>query len=221
MINVKIELEFHLFADDRLDDSLLDAPPLEHGIFLPQDVATIRKYRHHTMTIECDARTTLEKVFNTIVAETENEGRSYVDEWSFFFVNAPERFRIGNPSAPFLDIAKKYLNLDKFQKVLAEIYVSFNAGTIYKEDGIRYYMHSREAGKHSLPHVHIEDAQHKYQASISLQNGELLAGVFPLRLLKKVQQKIEDDNDYFMNCWHQCTDGLEPDINHHYGYIDY
>ena len=48
------------------------------------------------------------------------------------------------------------MGVSECQKVNIEILLDSNAGTIYEGDGIRYYMYSREYGKHNFPHVHVD-----------------------------------------------------------------
>ena len=216
-----LEIEFHMFVEEHLSDGLLDAPEEETGILSPEDIAPIRKYRRHTMALVFGEETTLGDVADAILKETECENNHAVRINNIYFKHGGDRFQIDDPEVLFLPIARRHLGLDAAETLSIEIYVSLDAGDICKEDGIRFSMHSKESGRHHLPHVHVQDTQHTYSATLSLIDGKLLAGNFPPRLLRKAQKKIAEDNAFFFRCWTQYTDGLAPDINHHYGYIDY
>ena len=49
----------------------------------------------------------------------------------------------------------------------------------------------------------------------------IIAGELPSKYAKMAKKKILSDQEYFYNCWNTMTDGLQVDINHHYGYIKY
>lgn len=77
-------------------------------------------------------------------------------------------------------------------------------GGICVENGIRYYMNSKEYGKHNLPHVHVEYAGK--QASISL-DGKIIAGKLPKRQEKEAINKIVNNKESFLFKWNTMTDG--------------
>lgn len=82
-------------------------------------------------------------------------------------------------------------------------------------------MHSREEGKHNRSHVHVRTTSYEYEVSIDIENGEVLAGKMPGKQLRCAKEKILSDKNYFMKCWNELTDGLQPDIDKHYGYLKY
>lgn len=51
-----------------------------------------------------------------------------------------------------------------------QLLVSADAGTVFDDDGIRYYMHSRETGSHNIPYIHV-DIRHEASGSFSLIDG--------------------------------------------------
>jgi hypothetical protein len=99
-----------------------------------------------------------------------------------------------------------------------EIFLIYNsqAGSIWREDGIEYFMYSKEAGKHQRAHVHI-DYKHDYDASIAIDDGEVLDGKIPSKILRVVRDRIEENKEFLYNCWNSMTDGLPVDINHYLG----
>lgn len=113
----------------------------------------------------------------------------------------------------FEDFINKY-GIESDLKVFL-IYMN-QAGSIWKKDGVEYYMNSKESGSHHRAHVHI-DFRHKYEASIAIDNGDILAGELPDKILKIVRKRIEDKKEFLSDCWNTKTDGLKIDINHYFG----
>lgn len=86
------------------------------------------------------------------------------------------------------------------------------AGDIWVEDGLRYYMQSKEAGRHHLPHIHV-DYRHESSATVSLYDGEMIEGDIPKKVMKRVKAKVLNNKKYLMECWNKLTDGLRVDLN--------
>ena len=100
------------------------------------------------------------------------------------------------------------------------MYVSMDAGAICEEDGIRYYMNSRERGKHHEPHIHLRSLDSCEEAVIIIKTREVI-GDFPRKLIKKARKKVEKNERFFLEQWNVLTDGLKVDINHYFGLINY
>ena len=100
------------------------------------------------------------------------------------------------------------------------LYVSMDAGAICEEDGIRYYMNSRERGKHHEPHIHLIALDSWKEAVIIIKTREVI-GDFPSKLIKKARKKVEQDERFFLEQWNVLTDGLKVDINRYFGLINY
>ena len=94
--------------------------------------------------------------------------------------------------------------------------LSNQAGGIWTEDGLRYYMNSKEAGRHSLPHVHV-DYRHEASATISLYDGGMIKGDIPQRVMKQVKERVLSNQRYLMECWNKMTGGLRVDLNVYFG----
>lgn len=110
--------------------------------------------------------------------------------------------------------------LSKYYNTFEDLHIFFvlcnQAGDIWVEDGLRYYMNSREAGRHNLPHVHV-DYRHETSATVSLYDGEMIEGDIPRKVMKRVKGKILDNQRYLMECWNKMTDGLCVDLNVYFG----
>lgn len=110
----------------------------------------------------------------------------------------------------FEDILK-LLDIDNNMEVLLTL--SCSAGEIFYEDGIKYFMNSKESGNHHEPHIHI-DYRHEHEASLSLRNGTILAGNLPSKVYKKAKNKILTNQRVLFEYWNLYTDGLRVDINY-------
>ncbi len=75
---------------------------------------------------------------------------------------------------------------------------------IHNEKGMKFYIHSKESGKHHLPHIHV--VYNGNEASIAL-NGETLAGYLPKKKLKKAKEIIEVNKESFLCKWNTLSDG--------------
>lgn len=100
--------------------------------------------------------------------------------------------------------------------ICVAVYVSGDAGSICEEDGIRYYMNSRERGKHHEPHIHLRALDSCEEAVIIIKTGEII-GKFSGRLIKKARKKVAENKKFFLEQWNALTDGLKVDINHYLG----
>ncbi len=74
--------------------------------------------------------------------------------------------------------------------------------------GIIISMFFEAGAKHNMPHIHVRYQDAK--ASISIQNGELLAGEFPEKQLRMVQVWIDLHKDELMANWELASTGEEP-----------
>ena len=97
-----------------------------------------------------------------------------------------------------------------------ELLLIFNnqSGEVLKDldSDIKYLIHSREGTQHNKPHVHIE-YQHKYKASVSIEDGLLISGELPIHVLSRARKRIEEKQEILMRYWNDCTDGIRYDPN--------
>ncbi len=61
---------------------------------------------------------------------------------------------------------------------------------------------------HQIPHIHARYAE--YEASISIEDGEILAGELPRKQLRLVQAWIELRRDELIADWHLAAIGESP-----------
>ncbi len=95
------------------------------------------------------------------------------------------------------------------------------AGDIYREDGLRFYMNSREGNRHNTPHVHV-DYCHESSAVLSILDGSVLAGDkrFPSKKLRQARAWVKENRVKLADDWNRMTDGIFVDINVENGIAD-
>jgi hypothetical protein len=74
--------------------------------------------------------------------------------------------------------------------------------------GIIIRMYLIDNQHHNLPHIHAKYAE--FEASISIQSGEILAGELPRKQLRLVQAWIELHQDELMADWELAASGELP-----------
>ena len=142
------------------------------------------------------------------------------DQGRFSEAHIPTYILAGEELAYIADNSIDLAKLKEHYAIGDDLHLIFSflsvAGDIWREDGVRYYMHSKEAGSHHEPHVHV-DYRHEATASVAIKDGELLDGVLPLKVLKRVRKRIMDNQKFLFECWNKMTDGLYVDIDHYFG----
>jgi diadenosine tetraphosphate (Ap4A) HIT family hydrolase len=102
-----------------------------------------------------------------------------------------------------------------------QLLLCMDAGSVFEDDGIRYYMNSREAGKHNEPHVHV-DIRHETSGSFSIITGKKLSkGKIKTSDVRKIQMMIANHQAELINFWNEHTDGLTVDLDQAFGLIGY
>jgi hypothetical protein len=74
--------------------------------------------------------------------------------------------------------------------------------------GILVLMFFKDNRRHHLPHIHIRYQDH--QASVSIEDGNLLEGTLPNKQLKMVQAWIEIHREELIVDWELAANGEEP-----------
>lgn len=121
-------------------------------------------------------RIDLELYGNSQCAEVGNI-LDFVQEYNIlekYLVFKDLRYTITDTSRPLLYYLDR-MNKSIVETINLQLLVSADAGTVFEYDGIRYYMHSREAGRHNMPHVHV-DIRHDVFGTFSLIDDSMLDG---------------------------------------------
>lgn len=74
--------------------------------------------------------------------------------------------------------------------------------------GIIIRLYSIDNKQHSLPHIHARYAE--FEASIGIEDGEVLAGKLPRKQLRLVQAWIELHRDELLANWELTISGEQP-----------
>lgn len=216
---IYINFDIHAFSEGKLHDWYLDDAPY-YGIQGPLVMEPLARMRNRKVLLKYDDSNTLADILEWI--KDEIWGQSEVRDFScvkYGFTVNDERYYIDRQDANFSFLLSKYLDPRNTGYLIATILVSCDAGTIDEDDKLKYFMHSREQGRHNFPHVHVEDYGHKYSATINILTGEAIESTLPARLAKKARDRIIKNQEYFIFCWNTKTDGLRIDLEHHFGDI--
>lgn len=219
-----LKITSHVYEEDRLRDEMLDESLGDDiascGIIGPEIILPLRRNRNPQILFEYTEKTTIRDVVNAVYNEF---GFLELDEifWPrIAFLYSGVRYWIDNIDANFQTVVDKHLDPGKTGSIYVAVYVSGNAGSICEEDGIRYYMNSRERGKHHEPHIHLRSLDSCEEAVIIIKTREII-GDFPRKLIKKARKKVQKEERFFLEQWNTLTDGLKVDINHYLGLINY
>lgn len=74
--------------------------------------------------------------------------------------------------------------------------------------GILILMFFKDNRRHHLPHIHIR--YQDYNASVSIEDGNILEGTLPNKQLRLVQAWIEIHREELMVDWELAVNGEEP-----------
>jgi len=74
--------------------------------------------------------------------------------------------------------------------------------------GIIIRLYLMDSQHHNTPHIHAKYAE--FEASISIDEGEILAGQLPRKQLRLVQAWIELHRDELMADWELAVSGEKP-----------
>ena len=217
-------IETHVYEEDHLRDEILEASlgdDIEScGIIGPETILPLRRNRNPQIALEYTESTTVRDVVNEVYKVF---GFVELDTMllpRIAFLRDELRYWIDDLDARFQPLVEKYLDPQNIGEVYVAAYVSGNAGRICEEDGIRYFMNSRERGKHHEPHIHLLALDSCEEAVIIIKTREII-GDFPRKLIKKARKKVEKNERFFLEQWNVLTDGLKVDINRYFGLINY
>ena len=214
---VRIVLDIHAHALGQCCDEYFEEKT-GYGIHGEEVMRPLAEARKRAFYFEYDESTTLAQLAETIQGKIQLNGLFFWVNLAFMY-NGERLFFSSKSSMKFSYIYNKYFDNESVLDI--SLLISCDAGEVMSNYPLRFFVHSREAGKHFKPHVHVEDVGHKYEASIDIVNGKVVAGELPGKLKKQATKVILDNQVFFLDCWNKMTDGLFVDINRHMGFIEY
>ena len=219
-----LKIETHVYEEDHLRDEMLEESLGEDietcGIIGPETILPLRRNRNPRIALEYTETTTIRDVVNAVYNVFGYTEQDTVVLPKIAFFCGDVRYWIDDLDANFENLVDRYLDSQKAGAIHIAAYVSGDAGRICEEDGVRYFMNSRERGKHHEPHIHLLALDSCDEAVIIIKTREVI-GDFPRKLIKKARKKVEKNERFFLEQWNVLTDGLKVDINRYFGLINY
>ena len=217
----RITICAHAYAEDEIHDEYFESD--DFGIVGPEVMLPLCKVRGNVVEYQYNETSELinldEWLSEYIWGNECDIGRM---SSLFCFLSLDDRFYIEDPHANLSFIINKYLDPLGTGNIKVCYLVSYNAGAVGPKNGpLRYRMHSREHGKHNQPHVHVRTADFEFDASIAIEDGEVLAGELPAKLLREARKEILSRKEYYYKCWNTLTDGLSVDVDYRLGRVGY
>ena len=234
---MKIHFTVHVYAEEKLYDEVLIPHSRNYGIVGKNIIAPLRKINNSNVEWNIDDTLTVEEFYEKI------------DEYIYSGKNnMPDPYIEGKTTLDFVKeckILKKYIfkNVIRFSLINEEknlcfyisrhsveqnntiniqILVSSDAGTVYRDHGIRFYINCREGTKHNEPHIHVDIRYGEATGAFSLKTGQQLTGDKIGRKDKKIiEETISLHQSEFLQYWNEHTDGLDVDLNQVLGLIKY
>ena len=223
-MKILLQIETHVYEEDHLRDEILEASLGDDvdscGIIGPETIFPLRRNRTPKVLFEYTGITTVQDVVDAVYDTFGYAEQDTVVLPQIAFLRGDVRYWIDDIDANFENLVEQHLDPQKVGVIHIGAYVSANAGNICEEDGIRYFMNSRERGKHHEPHIHILALDSCKEAVIIIKTREVI-GDFPGKLIKKARKKVEKNERFFLEQWNVLTDGLKVDINRYFGLINY
>lgn len=234
---MKIHFTVHVYAEEKLYDEVLIPHSRNYGIVGKNIIAPLRKINNSNVEWNIDDTLTVEEFYEKI------------DEYIYSGKNnMPDPYIEGKITLDFVKeckILKKYilkngirysvrneeknlgfylsrLNVEQNNTINIQILVSSDAGTVYRDHGIRFYINCREGTKHNEPHIHVDIRYGEATGAFSLKTGQQLTGDKIGRKDKKIiEETISLHQSEFLQYWNEHTDGLDVDLNQVLGLIKY
>lgn len=228
---LKIRIEVHAYAEEKLADAVLVKHSKHYGIVGKDIVAPLRIINGKIVEMNVPVSYSVGELWDFIdkilyegkVTQEGDDLLAFIKEWTpieKYFVFHNLRYCVEDYSKP----VKYYLELqgkDDSDIVDIQLLLNMDAGEIFEDDGIRYFIWSKEQGSHNQPHVHV-DVRHEKEASYSIIDGSHLAGdKIKGSDEKRIRKKIDENKKQLLIYWNEHTDGLTVDLNQALGLIRY
>lgn len=174
----------------------------------------IRKQHYYDYNEETTIRELFVEITNILISFYTKNSTDESNYYSDFYLADLHRIIINGKSLLVLNLdakisqyVKKYGNdMTIFLMITGE-----RGADIWRENGIRYYMHSNENTKHNEPHIHIKTGE--YSASVRIADGFILAGKLPKNKKKYIINRVLQSKNELLFCWNTMTNGVKVKIS--------
>lgn len=233
-MNYRIRLTAHVYSEEELrDDLYLDNNSTNYGVVGEEIIAPLKAVNGHEISIENvpDAFSTRELWDLLDHMLYEKVESSYFDNVLSFVQRSQSvekylcfnglRYTVWALDKPLLELLHA-MGHNESEPVEVQLLVCADAGEVGRDDGIRYFIRSKEAGQHNEPHVHV-DIQHTESGTFSLITGEQLQKEEKVKEknARKIKDMIFKHQKEWLKYWNEHTDGLSVDLNQVLGLINY
>ena len=223
-MNFVFNITVHVHIEDRLDDQVLVLHSNNYGIVGKEIIEPLRKMNGNEYCInDVQEDFTVQDLWDWI--DIKLYGNSSKSENGNIFDLVREgdivkkylvfnelRYAIKDTKKPLVNYLSR-MGISEKEIINIQLLVSSDAGELFNDDGIRYYMNSKEYGKHNIPHVHV-DIRHKTSGTFSIIDGSRLSGKGIKKSdEKKIEEKIMSNRKDLIEYWNLHTDGLTVDLN--------
>lgn len=231
-MDLKIHVTVHAYAEEQLHDEVLVPHSGNYGILGKEIVAPLRRINGKSFSIRnVEADFSIinlwdwvdERIYEIGVRFKTDPVLTLAEEFSViqkYLVFDGLRYSVDSTEKP-ITYFLRLMGCKIEDTIEIQLLVCMDAGTVFEDDGIRYYMNSKEAGKHNLPHVHV-DIRHERSGSFSIITGEKLSGD---RIRSsdehKIRKMIAKRRAELFDFWNKHTDGLTVDLDQALGLIGY
>ena len=229
---MKIHVTVHAYAEEQLHDEVLVPHSGNYGILGKEIVAPLRRINGKSFSIRnVEADFSIinlwdwvdERIYEIGVRFKTDPVLTLAEEFSViqkYLVFDGLRYSIGATEKPIAYFLHRMGHAIE-DTIEIQLLLCMDAGSVFEDDGIRYYMNSKEAGKHNLPHVHV-DIRHERSGSFSIITGEKLSGD---RIRSsdehKIRKMVAKRRAELFDFWNKHTDGLTVDLDQALGLIGY
>lgn len=231
-MDLKIHVTVHAYAEEKLHDEVLVPHSGNYGIPGKEIVAPLRRINGKDFSIRnIGAEFSVRNLWDWVNERIYEIGAKFktdpvltlADEFSViqkYLVFNGLRYSIGATEKPITYFLHR-MGHGIEDTIEIQLLLCMDAGSVFEDDGIRYYMNSREAGKHNEAHVHV-DIRHEKSGSFSIITGKKLSkGEIRASDVRKIQMMIANHQAELINFWNEHTDGLTVDLDQAFGRIDY
>lgn len=231
-MDLKIHVTVHAYAEEQLHDEVLVPHSGNYGILGKEIVAPLRRINGKSFSIRnVEADFSIINLWDWVDERIYEIGAKFktdsvltlAEEFSViqkYLVFDGLRYSVDSTEKP-ITYFLRLMGCKIEDTIEIQLLVCMDAGTVFEDDGIRYYMNSKEAGKHNLPHVHV-DIRHERSGSFSIITGEKLSED---RIRSsdehKIRKMIAKRRAELFDFWNKHTDGLTVDLDQALGLIGY